>query len=139
MARHMYACSMRWFDMDAFGHVNNVTYLRYLEEARVDLVAGEGAGAAFVAVVARQEISYRRPLRHRARPVAVEMWVSDLDDRSFTLAYEVKDAPGEVGPSNVVYASARTVMVPYDLDTSRRRPLSVEERRLYSRYLEAAG
>jgi acyl-CoA thioester hydrolase len=125
--------------MDAFGHVNNVTYLRYLEEARFDLVAAEGESTAFVAVVARQEISYRRPLRHRTRPVVIEVWVAELDDRSFTLAYEVKDAPGKASPSNVVYASARTVMVPYDLDASRRRSLSAEERRLYSRYLEAAG
>ena len=27
---------MRWSDMDAYGHVNNVVYLTYLEEARVD-------------------------------------------------------------------------------------------------------
>ncbi len=28
-----------WGDMDAFGHINNVIYLRYFEQARVDWFA----------------------------------------------------------------------------------------------------
>jgi len=28
---------MRWSDMDAYGHVNNVVFLTYFEMARVDL------------------------------------------------------------------------------------------------------
>ncbi len=27
---------IRWGDMDAMGHVNNTTYFRYLETARID-------------------------------------------------------------------------------------------------------
>ena len=38
MARHTFLCPMRWSDMDAYGHVNNVVFLRYLEEARIDLL-----------------------------------------------------------------------------------------------------
>ncbi|MGH8025889.1 MAG: acyl-CoA thioesterase, partial [Pseudoxanthomonas sp.] len=34
------AISVRWGDMDAFNHVNNAQYLRYLEEARVRWLAG---------------------------------------------------------------------------------------------------
>lgn len=36
--RHIYSCPLRWSDMDAFGHVNNVVFLRYLEEARIDFM-----------------------------------------------------------------------------------------------------
>lgn len=47
MARHIYSCPLRWSDMDAFGHVNNVVFLRYLEEARIDfmfrLAPGDGS------------------------------------------------------------------------------------------------
>ena len=32
--------TVRWSDMDAYGHVNNGVYLNYLEEAR-DRLAGE--------------------------------------------------------------------------------------------------
>lgn len=38
MARHIFRCPLRWADMDAFGHVNNVAFLRYLEEARIDFM-----------------------------------------------------------------------------------------------------
>ncbi|MGX1474786.1 UNVERIFIED_CONTAM: acyl-CoA thioesterase FadM [Streptomyces canus] len=36
--RHIYRCPLRWADMDAYGHVNNVVFLRYLEEARIDFL-----------------------------------------------------------------------------------------------------
>ena len=38
--------AVRWRDMDAFNHVNNASYLGYIEEARVALVqdAERGAG-----------------------------------------------------------------------------------------------
>lgn len=127
--------------MDAFGHVNNVTFLRYLEEARMDFAAkrdlkSRGGGKAGVAVVAKHSISYLRPLLYRSEPVTVEMWLSALDERDFTLAYEIKDAPGEPGPDNTIYVRAETVMVPYDLSVSRKRPLSPDEHLVYSDYLE---
>ena len=28
--------SIRWGDMDAFGHVNNTVYFRYMEQARLE-------------------------------------------------------------------------------------------------------
>ena len=33
--KHFLEIPIRWGDMDAFGHVNNVQYLRYLESGRV--------------------------------------------------------------------------------------------------------
>ncbi|PID49483.1 MAG: thioesterase [Proteobacteria bacterium] len=44
--RHLvYTCHLpiRWGDMDAYGHVNNAMYFRYMEEARVQMVADWGA------------------------------------------------------------------------------------------------
>ena len=35
--RHVYECPVRWADLDALGHVNNVVYVDYLQEARVDM------------------------------------------------------------------------------------------------------
>lgn len=34
--RHVLAMPVRWGDMDAFGHVNNVTFVQYVESGRVD-------------------------------------------------------------------------------------------------------
>ena len=35
---------MRWADMDLLGHVNNVVYVDYLQEARVDMLRTHGPG-----------------------------------------------------------------------------------------------
>jgi acyl-CoA thioester hydrolase len=132
--RHSYSCPLRWSDMDAFGHVNNVVFLRYLEEARVDLmfrIAGEREPGAFSrgSVVARHEIDYLRPLVHRYAPVTVETWVTKLAAASATLAYEVKDV-------DTVYARASTVVVPYDLPAQRPRRLTDAERAFLKEYLD---
>ncbi|MDW6062737.1 thioesterase family protein [Streptomyces sp. FXJ1.4098] len=134
MARHIYSCPLRWSDMDAFGHVNNVVYLRYLEEARVDfiwrLAPGDGSGAfTGGVVVARHEISYLRPLFHRHAPVTVELWVKEIGAAFITLGYEVKD-------EETVYARASTMIVPYDLERGRPRRLTSEEEGFLVKYRE---
>ena len=35
---------MRWADLDQLGHVNNVVYVDYLQEARVDMLRAHGRG-----------------------------------------------------------------------------------------------
>ena len=132
MARHIFRCPLRWADMDAFGHVNNVVFLRYLEEARIDfmfrLAPGEGS-ASFTggSVVARHEIDYLRPLIHRHEPVDIETWVTDISVASMTVRYEVKDA-------TTVYARASTVVVPYNLAVGRPRRITAEERMFLEKY-----
>jgi acyl-CoA thioester hydrolase len=134
MARHIFRCPLRWSDMDAFGHVNNVSFLRYLEEARIDfmwrLAPGEGS-ASFTggSVVARHEIDYLRPLVHRHTPVTVETWVTDVSAASMTVAYEVKDG-------DAVYVRASTIVVPYNLEAGRPRRITREERSFLEEYLE---
>ena len=132
--RHIYSCPMRWSDMDAYGHVNNVVFLRYLEEARIDfmfrLAPGDGATSfSGGSVVARHEIDYMRPLVHRHEPVTVESWVTKIGAASLIIAYEVKDA-------EQVYVRASTVVVPFDLEAQRPRRLTAEERAFLEEYLD---
>lgn len=134
MARHIYACHLRWSDMDAFGHVNNVEYVRYLEEARVDfiwrLAPGEGSDAfTGGVVVARHEIDYLKPLVHRHEPVTIETWVTKISAAYLDMAYEVKD-------EEHVYARAATTIVPYDLELGRPRRVTREEEEFLQKYLE---
>ena len=37
--KHFIELPVRWGDMDAFGHVNNVQYMRYLESGRVAYIS----------------------------------------------------------------------------------------------------
>lgn len=120
--------------MDAFGHVNNVVFLRYLEEARIDfmfrLAPGDGSPSfSGGSVVARHEIDYLRPLVHRHAPVTIESWVTKIGAASLTIAYEIKDP-------DVTYVRASTVVVPFDLEAQRPRRISEEERRFLQEYVD---
>lgn len=138
MARHRFECSLRWSDMDAFGHVNNTTFFTYLEEARVDLLfvhAGESVARERLSsgiVVARHEIDYKAPLVFRPETVPIDVWVSRLGTSSFELRYEILDVGGPI------YAVAATVLVPYDVDAGRPRRISDEERAALEPFLEPA-
>ena len=65
--RHVYECQIRRADLHGDGTVGNVTYVDYLQEARLDLLRyhetsptpnpGEGL------VVVRTVVDYERPIR----------------------------------------------------------------------------
>ncbi len=131
MGRHVVDLKPRWADMDAYGHVNNVTWLEYLQEARVDMFhahTAEPGGGLLVegVVVARALIDYKRPLVFRPEPVRIEMWVSAVRSASFTLDYVALDR-GDDG-SDTVYITGQTVLVPVTLDDGRPRRLRPQER-----------
>ncbi|AVV42553.1 thioesterase [Streptomyces sp. P3] len=125
--RHIYRCPLRWADMDAYGHVNNVVFLRYLEEARIDFLFRPDKDFQQGSVVARHEIDYKRQLVHRHMPVDIELWVTAIRAASFTISYEVKD-------DDVVYVRASTVIVPFDFSTQRPRRITAEERLFLEEY-----
>ncbi len=140
--RFTFRCQVRWDDMDAFGHVNNVTFFAYMQEARTGMLfAGEAAehipDLIKGVVVARHEIDYRRPLEWRPEPIEVDVWTTEVKSASFTLRYEMRDQLAS--PRPVVVAEALTVLVPFDLDAGRPRRVSASERAFLSRYLEPGG
>ena len=142
MPRHVTLVPLRWADMDALGHVNNVVYLRYLQEARVDMlfIHAPRHGAEHLArgvVVSRHEIGYQAPLRFRPQPVRVETWVRRIDAASFTLGYEVLDEAPD--GTRTVYAVASSVLVPYDLDKGRLRRVAAQERAVLESFHEVGG
>lgn len=125
--RHIYRCPLRWADMDAYGHVNNVVFLRYLEEARIDFLFRPDKEFKQGSVVARHEIDYKRQLVHRHAPVDIELWVTEIKAASFTLGYEVKDG-------DTVYVRASTVIVPFDFEAQRPRRITAAEREFLQEY-----
>jgi acyl-CoA thioester hydrolase len=66
-SEHRTTLTVRSYECDTYGHVNNAVYLNYLEVARHEMLAALGmdyAGmrsAGFGLVVARIDIRYRRP------------------------------------------------------------------------------
>ena len=131
VTRHLYRCPLRWADMDALGHVNNVTYVDYLQEARVDVFRLHaprpgGEDLAEGVVVVRHEVDYLTPLTFRRQPVSIEVWVSQVRAASFTLDYEVYDEQPDGG--RTVYLRARSALAPYVFADERPRRITAPER-----------
>jgi len=136
--RHVYECPMRWADLDMLGHVNNVVYVDYLQEARVDMFRSHGQRDSGEltegVVVVRHEVNYQAPLTFRFRPVKIECWVTEIRAATFTMAYEVFHDDGEAG--RVVYLRAATVLSPYVFQGEHPRRLTAEEREKLSEFYE---
>ncbi|WP_168581837.1 acyl-CoA thioesterase [Gephyromycinifex aptenodytis] len=118
---------LRWSDMDAYAHVNNVQFLRLLEDARViglDEWFGDSRLLDRGVLVLRHEIDYLRPLVFRPAPVAVDMWVTQIGTASFDLGYTIRD-PEQVGTT--CYARAETTLAAFDIAGGHPRRLSTEE------------
>ena len=127
--------------MDSLGHVNNVTYVDYLQEARVDMLrvhapATGGEQLAEATVVVRHEVEFLLPLVFRAAPVRIESWVTRIRAASFTMAYEILDELPD--GRRHVYTRARTVLTPYLFTEERPRRISERELAVLSTFLEPA-
>ncbi|MGH3317204.1 MAG: acyl-CoA thioesterase [Nocardioidaceae bacterium] len=138
--RHVYYCPLRWADMDSLGHVNNVTYVDYLQEARVDMLAvhaPETGGEALAegVVVVRHVVEFVAPLVFRPEPVRIETWVSRIRAASFTMRYEILDELPD--GQRRVYTRASTVLTPFVFATERPRRVSQEEKDVLERFHEA--
>ena len=142
---------LRWGDMDAYGHVNNVTQLRLLEEARVrsfgsptaarDAANIEVPGAGRVLLgeplpdvlgrasadtdllVLSHKIEYRAPIPYREGPVAIDCVVSGVSPVSMTVGYVIAEPDG-----SVAYTVAETEVVFVDSRTGRARRIRDDER-----------
>ncbi len=137
--RHVYFCPLRWADMDSLGHVNNVTYVDYLQEARVDMFALHapatgGEELADGVVVVRHEVEFVAPLVFRPEPVRIETWISRIRGASFTMRYEILDEVPDGGRR--VYTRAASVLTPFVFATESPRRIRAEERAVLERFLE---
>ncbi|GII03752.1 acyl-CoA thioesterase [Planobispora takensis] len=134
--RHVFPRAVRFADIDSLGHVNNVRYFDYLEDARLAMFHidphREGRDPFRGLVIARHEIDYRRPLTFRPDPVRVETWVSGIRPVRFTLDYEIRD-------DHEVFVRARSILVAYDVEKSAPRRLNEDELAYLRRFAVEAG
>jgi acyl-CoA thioester hydrolase len=93
---HVYDAHVRFSDVDVYGHVNNVKYFEYYQEARI----------AFIASL--------------SEPYAVETWVTRIGTTSYDLSSRILDAPD----GGELYSRADVRLVAFDLAAQRSRPLT---------------
>jgi acyl-CoA thioester hydrolase len=114
---------VRWGDLDAFGHVNNATYLIYAQEARY------AWSKMLEMVVARAEVDFIAPIYTGDIYIDVEIWVNKIGTSSFGVTYEMKNR-------DEIVAVVKTVQVTVSMDTKKSRPLNDAEREFLNKYLE---
>ncbi|ADI13374.1 acyl-CoA thioesterase [Truepera radiovictrix] len=109
---------VRFSDTDALGHLNNIAYALYAEQARVDLfnrvLPREGRGSVFV-ILAHIALDFLRQIRF-GEAVYVMTRVSKLGRTSVTLDQEVY-ADDELA------AKVRSVVVLFDFKAQQPTPL----------------
>lgn len=142
---------VRWEDLDAYEHVNNVAMLRILEEARISAfwrhpgattdehvptaVLESGPQATSHTVVARQEIEYLRPLTYTRVPVEVQLWLGSIGGASIDVCYEVFDGGAPSETAAAPYVRALTTVVVVDAVTGSPQRLGKAEREAWEPYL----
>jgi acyl-CoA thioester hydrolase len=112
---------IRWRDMDAFRHVNNAVYLSYLEEARDEWflqVLGNGLLLNDF-LLARVAIDYRSPLTQDDGQVEVEIRCTRIGNSSVGTSERLTSVR-----DGRVAAEAEAVLVHYDWDSGKSRPLT---------------
>ena len=143
---------LRWGDQDAFGHVNNATITKLMEEARVrafwqhenpdesgplavftpDLMAGEEG--PYFTLIAQQDITYLAPMPYTQAPIEFQLWLTKLGGSSMHVAYEIR---GTVGGEDVLFATASTVIVLASQETLRPVRIPAAAREKWEPFVEA--
>lgn len=112
----IFSCKIpvRWGDMDAFGHVNNTIYFRYIEEARFQWMkaAGVPIGSDSYPVVVQVGATFFRPVFH-PETLRVDCYVSEPGRSSFMVHYKLytsaePDNPTADSFSKVVWVDGKT-------------------------------
>jgi acyl-CoA thioester hydrolase len=116
-------------DIDELGHVNNVVYLRWVQEAAVAhwrAAAAPRDQASLHWVVIRHEIDYKRPAMADDEIVAAT-WVGGATRRVFERHTELRRAA-----DGKVLARALTQWCPIDAETGKPTDVSDDVRRRFS-------
>lgn len=110
---------IRWRDVDALGHVNNAVYLTYLEELLTSWLQ-PAIGDDWVN--ARIELDWRQELRLADKQVIAKGELVRIGNSSLTARISFER------PDGVVAAEGVAVVVAWDPETRRSRPLTPNER-----------
>lgn len=112
---------VRWADLDANRHVNNVTYFTYFEQARVDWLKRSGMQTTTDGegpVVVRTSCNYRRSIPY-VDALEVRVYAGLPGRSSFPTYYEIVDAEHKT----LMYADGEAMMVWTNRTTGKSCPV----------------
>jgi acyl-CoA thioester hydrolase len=134
--KHKTKIKVRFSDLDAMQHVNNATYLSYLEEARIDyfnkLFNRRKESLDFEAVVGRIEINYIFPIVLGDK-VEVFTRVSKLGNKSVDVEHIIAICKNS---KFVKAATAVTKLVYYNYKTQTTMIIPYTEKKIIAKFEE---
>jgi acyl-CoA thioester hydrolase len=116
---HEVLMAVRWGDMDAFNHVNNTIYFRYMEQCRIEWFGKIGAfieNSDIVPMLVGADCRFMRAITHPAT-VRVTIAVGDVGPKVVQTLHElwVDNTLCAVGDCKIVWisrAANKTVALP---------------------------
>jgi acyl-CoA thioester hydrolase len=121
-------------DIDALGHINNVVYLRWVQDIAIahwKASASPADQAKLLWIVVRHEIDYKQPAR-LGDGILARTWVGAATRIKFERHTELRRAS-----DGVLLAKALTVWCPIDAVTGKLAGVSAQVRAAFSAAQEA--
>ena len=111
-----------WSEMDLFGHINNVSYFKFIQASRVHYWELTGIAASFGEtgvgpILLSTGCRFLKPL-HFPGNIVVEARIEFIKTTSFGLHHRILNAAGEVA------AEANDVIVNFDFKKNEKTPIS---------------
>jgi len=117
---------LAWGEMDAFGHLNNVLFFRYFENARIRYMDEIGwfelhRTAGIGPIVASTQCRFRRPVHYPdrlligARIITIEPDRATFEHRMISRRWDDLAAEGQAVIVNYDYAAAQKAMLTHEL------------------------
>ena len=132
--KHKTEIKVRFSDLDAMQHVNNATYLSYLEEARIkyfnDLFNLKDGNLDYEAVIARIEIDYLFPIV-LGDEIEVYTRISNLGNKSVDVLHIIairKDS------GLIKTAASVTKLVYYDYKSRTTKQIPASAKKIISEF-----
>ena len=126
--------NVAWGDMDAFGHVNNVMYYRYVESARINYFDALNIFEQKVlTVVASNQCKYLRPVFYPDQ-LKIAVRVDELRNSAMRMTYQLFSTA-----QNALVATAEAVIVCVDQENMQKAAIPEDIREKILKMEHAVG
>lgn len=126
--------NVAWGDMDAFGHVNNVMYYRYIESARINYFDALNIFEQKVlTVVASNQCKYLRPVFYPDQ-LKIAVRVDELRNSAMRMTYQLFSTV-----QNELVATAEAVIVCVDQENMQKATIPEDIREKILKMEHAVG
>lgn len=121
-----------WSDLDMYEHVNNVSYMRYLQSGRVNFWEASGIHAKFRetnqgAMLVSTKCDFKKSLYYPGKAI-IKTRLDFIGTKSFGIEHRILDEQGET------CAEGKDVVVYFDFNKKETIPVPEEIREIISRF-----